>query len=237
MKILLLLFSVIIQPKSDPDTLDIINYNDFYLVITNDNSYPAVIQMTTYKFNGTEIDAIDFVEAFGHAAACNEYNISHEYSFMSDHVVEVNGHEYDHNCGDYLPVGGYTDEELNEYYEQLHSHYDPYAFLPSITESFYTHYYEISNTGNFFQFENESVEEITVEITDLSMLDDFPKSQLKILRNCIFARHGYTFKSADLNEFFFQFDWYEPGSGYSDDLLTDTDREIIDYIRELESNK
>ncbi len=236
MKIILLLFSLMVQPDSDPDTLDIINYSDFYLVITNDNSYPALIQMTTFDYEETKIDAIEFVEEFGHAAACNEYGISHEYSFEEDDLVAVSGHEYDHNCGDYLPVGEYTDEEMDEYYDQLHSYSDPYAFLPSITERWYADYYQISSAGEFELLDYRSYEEIDSEISGLSMLDDFPKSQLRILRNCIFARHGYEFKSADLRELFSLFDWYEPG-GYSDDLLTDADREIIDYIRDLESDE
>ena len=231
---LLLLLAVLIQPDADPDTLDIMNYDDFYLVITSDYTYQEVIRMTTYRYDGSEIDAIDFVRAFGHAAACNEYGISNEYSFEDNDLLAVSGHEYEHNCGDYLPVGGYTDEELDEYYEELHSHYNPYAFLPYDSESWYTHYYQISDAGTFTLLEDRSEEESHLDITSFSMLDDFPKSQLRILRNCIFARHGYEFRSDDLREFFSGFDWYEPGS-YSDDLLTDTDREIIDYIRELES--
>jgi len=236
MKILLLLFTVFVQPESDLDTLEIIDYDNFYLVITNDNSYPAVIHLTTYTIKGTEIDDINFVEEFGHAAACSEYGISHEYSFEENDLVAVSGHEYDHNCGDYLPVGGYTDEELEEYNDQLHSHFDPYAFLPSIVESWYAHYYQISQDGKFELLDYRTYEEIESQILSLSMLDDFPKSQLRILRNCVFARHGYEFKSAELRNYFSQFDWYEPGS-YSDDKLSDTDREIIEYIQGLESGE
>lgn len=34
--------------------------------------------------------------------------------------------------------------------------------------------------------------------------------QLRLLRNEIYARHGYIFRSADLSEYFSQFDWYTP---------------------------
>jgi len=233
MKILLLLFTVFVQPESDLDTLEIMNYDDYYLVITNDNSYPAIIELTTYQHDGTEIDAIDFVEAFGHAAACSEYGISHEYSFEENDLVAVSGHEYDHNCGDYLAVGEESDEELEAYYERLHGYLDPYAFLPSIIESWYAHYYKISQDGKFELLDYRTYEEIDSQISGLSLMDDFPKSQLRILRNCIFARHGYEFKSAELRNIFSQFDWYDPGS-YSDDKLTDSDKEIIEYIKELE---
>lgn len=36
------------------------------------------------------------------------------------------------------------------------------------------------------------------------------KEELRIMRNWIFARHGYIFKSADLAEYFGKFPWYEP---------------------------
>lgn len=35
-------------------------------------------------------------------------------------------------------------------------------------------------------------------------------SDLRIMRNYIFARHGYKFKSKDLQDFFSQYSWYEP---------------------------
>lgn len=39
-------------------------------------------------------------------------------------------------------------------------------------------------------------------------------SELRIMRNYIYARHGYKFKSADLRKFFSQYSWYQPR--YSD---------------------
>lgn len=37
-----------------------------------------------------------------------------------------------------------------------------------------------------------------------------PKEELRLMRNTIYARHGYTFQSRDLQEYFAQFDWYVP---------------------------
>lgn len=42
---------------------------------------------------------------------------------------------------------------------------------------------------------------------DIKSLD---KSQLRILRNEIYARHGYIFKSADLKAYFSKYSWYKP---------------------------
>lgn len=47
---------------------------------------------------------------------------------------------------------------------------------------------------------------------------DLPKSELRILRNTIYARHGHIFKSADLRNHFSQFDWYVPTVSVVTDL-------------------
>lgn len=49
-------------------------------------------------------------------------------------------------------------------------------------------------------------------------LNGMPKSELRILRNTIYARHGYIFKSADLREYFSKFDWYTPSTSEVADL-------------------
>ena len=41
-------------------------------------------------------------------------------------------------------------------------------------------------------------------------LSGLSKSQLRILRNTIYARHGRKFKSKDLNDYFSKFSWYSP---------------------------
>ncbi len=68
--------------------------------------------------------------------------------------------------------------------------------------------------------------------------------ELRIFRNEIFARHGYIFKSKDLNEHFSEKSWYEPKYDNVDKLLTDIDKKNIafikkqeDYFKELTTNK
>lgn len=46
-----------------------------------------------------------------------------------------------------------------------------------------------------------------LEDTDIAGL---PPERLRILRNTVYARHGYIFKSKDLKEYFSRFDWYRP---------------------------
>lgn len=59
--------------------------------------------------------------------------------------------------------------------------------------------------------------------------------ELRLLRNEIFAKHGYIFNSTDLNEYFSSKDWYVPKYKNVDTLLTKTDKENIDLILEMEN--
>lgn len=69
---------------------------------------------------------------------------------------------------------------------------------------------------------------------DLAGMD---KAQLRILRNAVYARHGRTFASADLQTLFGRYVWYRPDPDYSDDLLTETDRANIALIQECERSE
>lgn len=58
--------------------------------------------------------------------------------------------------------------------------------------------------------------------------------ELRILRNEIFARHGYIFKSDDLQNHFSEFDWYKPTKTDVNQFLTETDKANIELITKLE---
>lgn len=64
----------------------------------------------------------------------------------------------------------------------------------------------------------------------------FNKEDLRILRNYVYAQHGYTFKSKDLQNYFSQFEWYLPDPTLILDkiLLTDNEKKFIDEIIEKE---
>ena len=66
--------------------------------------------------------------------------------------------------------------------------------------------------------------------SDIAGLD---KSELRILRNAIYAMHGHTFKSKDLQEYFGQFSWYEP-NGSAENRLSKLERENVMFIKSYE---
>lgn len=58
---------------------------------------------------------------------------------------------------------------------------------------------------------------------------------LRIMRNEIFARHGHIFKSEDLKKHFGSQDWYKPTQADATSLLTEVEKENIDFIKRWEN--
>ena len=65
-------------------------------------------------------------------------------------------------------------------------------------------------------------------------LENKSKEELRIMRNWIFARHGYIFKSPDLTEYFSKFAWYEPTSSNIISKLNKIEQENIALIQAYE---
>lgn len=81
----------------------------------------------------------------------------------------------------------------------------------------------------FRSFDWLSDHEISIgEIAGLSAGD------LRILRNAIFAMHGYKFKSADLQEYFSNFAWYSPQYADVTRVLSQTEKNNITTIQRHE---
>lgn len=59
-------------------------------------------------------------------------------------------------------------------------------------------------------------------------------NELRVLRNAIFAMHGYRFKSADLQQYFGQFDWYMPQYSDVTNQLNSTEKHNIELIKSYE---
>ena len=67
-------------------------------------------------------------------------------------------------------------------------------------------------------------------------VEGMSKDELRILRNFIFARHGYIFKSADLAEYFSKFEWYTPRSHDVYNELSSIERQNVDQIKIYEQS-
>lgn len=72
---------------------------------------------------------------------------------------------------------------------------------------------------------------------DESDLTALSGDELRRLRNAVYARHGRTFDSPDLQRYFETRPWYRPRSDYSEDSLTATDLANIKLIQTVESRR
>lgn len=67
--------------------------------------------------------------------------------------------------------------------------------------------------------------------SDISSLS---KSQLRILRNEIYARHGYIFKSADLKAYFGRYEWYKPRYSDVTSMMSAIEKYNAQFIKKYE---
>jgi hypothetical protein len=61
-------------------------------------------------------------------------------------------------------------------------------------------------------------------------------NELRLLRNTIFAMHGYRFKSKDLQGYFTRLTWYNGTKDNVDNELTEKEQGIIEIIQKIEEN-
>ena len=71
---------------------------------------------------------------------------------------------------------------------------------------------------------------------NLQQIQNLCPASLRVLRNAIYAKHGRSFKSEDLQALFNEYPWYEVSPSYSDSLLTATDKHNIALIKQVEEN-
>lgn len=63
---------------------------------------------------------------------------------------------------------------------------------------------------------------------DLSTLT---AKELTYLRNSVYVKHGYVFKSQELNNYFKQFTWYRPNSSVTESVLNSVERANVEFIK------
>ena len=80
-----------------------------------------------------------------------------------------------------------------------------------------------------------------LRVASVSDLEQLDKSQLRLLRNALYAQYGYLFSTADLKDFFNQFEWYrmitKRKKSNDDFVILKEDEERAETIRAIESRK
>jgi hypothetical protein len=92
----------------------------------------------------------------------------------------------------------------------------------------------------------DKIEQISGEISKInpsntllkkSDIDNLYKGDLEVIRNSIYARHGYSFKSRKMRYFFDnEIDWYMPVSTDVRNELTDIEKKNIELIKRFEEH-
>lgn len=114
--------------------------------------------------------------------------------------------------------------------------YDPSLELE---EMFLTDLYDTYNdeTGlsEFLTEDSESVNASMVELTKAD-IENMHKGDLEVIRNSIYARHGYTFKNRKMRYVFNYVDWYVPMFTDIRSDLTDLEKKNIELLKRYEQH-
>ncbi|MDD7731289.1 MAG: YARHG domain-containing protein [Ezakiella sp.] len=82
-----------------------------------------------------------------------------------------------------------------------------------------------------FLFPSDSV---LITEGELEKLDD---KTVELIKNEIYARHGYIFTNRSLKKYFESFNWYEPSEEYSPNLLNPTEKANLKTIKKFQSRE
>lgn len=110
---------------------------------------------------------------------------------------------------------------------------------------------EIETEGNFsdkgsteeIDYTNEDIEKdaflfpsdsVLITEDELEKLDD---KTVELIKNEIYARHGYIFTNRALKKYFESFNWYEPNEEYSPNLLNPTEKANLKTIKKFQSRE
>lgn len=91
-------------------------------------------------------------------------------------------------------------------------------------------------TINVFSQSLEDCSECSIRVIDGDKLNGLTKTELRLLKNEIYARRGYTFSSKDLKDHFSRFSWYKPLGDNSKIKLSEIETQNVDLINSQMKN-
>ncbi len=116
----------------------------------------------------------------------------------------------------------------NEYVDWYSSKIDSTKeVVDGVEETYYNEFYR--SASDVITKINASTQKLTE-----NDLKNLKKLELEIIRNTIFARHGYTFKKKSYRQFFDPVDWYVPISNDVSNELTLLEKENIKLLNRFE---
>lgn len=120
------------------------------------------------------------------------------------------------------------DEAYIDYYsEKIDTIVETQTDSTTVPETYYQETYR--SAGDVITKINSSTKKLTE-----NDLKNLKKLELEILRNTIYARHGYTFKKKSYRQFFDSVEWYIPVSENVDAKLTTLEKANIKLLERFE---
>ena len=122
------------------------------------------------------------------------------------------------------------------------------TLLPELPNSFSTQGHEVLPSEVWYNvplrvknFEGTFISDKLLRKAPIDELEKLSKSELRLLRNALYAQQGYLFSAKDLQDFFNQFEWYrmmtKKKKNNDDFVILKEDEERAEAIRAVESRK
>lgn len=136
------------------------------------------------------------------------------------HLEDMTVDKTKENIAEYLdiPIGSISDEEIQNYIEDILS-----------TEGEYDK--EYFGTNYDFAEVNPSA-----QLLSKTQVENLTKADIYVLRNSIYARHGYSFRNRQLRAYFDKQDWYIPVHANIKSDLTEIEKKNIQLLLKYEDH-
>lgn len=134
-------------------------------------------------------------------------------------------------------AGGLSSENKNERYNSP-DYNDEYVGYEDdeVDEEPVTEAYEIAEEESETYTEDDYIFPSDTMLITTAYLDTLEKDEIALLRNEIYARHGYIFQTEEYRNYFNQKDWYYPNPNFSESDFNNIELQnkdtIIDYEKE-----
>lgn len=143
---------------------------------------------------------------------------------VTQRTFKLKKQSFEYNPNLMLP----KDEAYIDYYsEKIDTIVETQTDSTTVPETYYQETYR--SAGDVITKINSSTKKLTE-----NDLKNLKKLELEILRNTIYARHGYTFKKKSYRQFFDSVEWYIPVSENVDAKLTTLEKANIKLLERFE---
>ena len=152
-------------------------------------------------------------------------------------VMVINGRDIPYDSRSGVPYGMYlySSDNGGTFIKPTFAGYDVYSYSKPSDISGNTMTKTASYICTTF-YENARFPFLKRENVNNDFINLYDKSDLKLIRNSIFASHGYIFKSQDMVDFFKKYPWYTP-SNRDLDNYSKTEKDNVKFIKIAEDKR